>query len=58
VILSNVESVSDLGVTVTKDLSPSVHIRNIVAKATRMTFTIKRTMGKLDPVTGCLLFKG
>jgi len=42
-VLPVVDSTSDIGVLVTHDLSPSPHIRNIVAKAHKRSAAIFRT---------------
>jgi len=42
-VVPAVESARDLGVIVSRDLSPSLHISNIVAKAHKRTAAIYRT---------------
>lgn len=46
----------DLGVLVQKSLKPDLHIHQIAAKATKVAFTIKRTMNAVSKFSGKLLF--
>jgi hypothetical protein len=54
--IAPVNSVSDLGVTTSKNLSPDEHIAKATSKATRVSFTVKRTMGHLTKESGRALF--
>ena len=48
--INSVESISDLGVTISRDLSFSNHIHNIIKKANRRLWLVKRALGFSAPV--------
>ena len=56
-ILQQVTDAKDLGVTIKDDLSTSAHIADITAKATRISFTIKRVFRYLTPRSGVQIYK-
>ena len=56
VLLKSEMSARDLGVTHSADLKHERHVKEIVAKATKVCFTIKRTIGHLTPDSGRALF--
>ena len=47
-VLSQPNSVLDLGLTVTRNFSPSIHIRNIVSKANSRAYSIHRSFVSRD----------
>ena len=50
------DTVKDLGYITSRTLDPAIHINQTCASATRVVFTIKRTMRYLDQEAGKLLF--
>ena len=56
--IKQAKQVKDLGVHVSDNLTSDAHITEIVGKASRVVFTIKRTMGYLTEKVGKYLFTG
>ena len=55
--LPELNEIKDLGVIISKDLKTSSQTQNVVAKANKIMYTVKRTMRYLTRSSGPLLFK-
>ena len=55
--LESVDQIKDLGVTITKDLSWSLHVAIIVSKANKALGIIQRTVGPVDKQVFPMLYK-
>lgn len=56
-VLKDVKSLKDLGITISKDLTWSEHISIIVNKANQVLGLIRRTVGTANTTTFSLLYK-
>ena len=54
-VLKDVKTFKDLGITISKDLTRSEHISTIVDKANQVLGLIRRTVGKANITTFSLL---
>ena len=55
--LESVDHEKDIGVTIDRNLSFTIHIQNLVNKANRLVGLTRRSFAYLDNCTFCLLFK-